>query len=118
MLRKFEEVGVRIDGVAYGLFSGEAEFDRTGQVVTITVEPSDTGGPPLVLDISKLVPERIALRRKYGNGFLEDGSSEVRSHARRYELFMAMSETIEKAYADDIRDYLADVRQTSRFDAA
>jgi hypothetical protein len=118
MLRKFEELGVSIDGVGYGLFSGEAEFDRAGQVVIIKVEPSDAGGPHLVLDIAKLIPERIALRRKYGSGFLEDGGSEVRSHARRYELFMALSETIEKAYADDIRDYLADVRESSRFDAA
>ena len=118
MLLKFEELGVGIDGIAYGLFSGEAEFDRAGQVVNITVEPSDAGDPPLVLDISKLIPERIALRRKYGTGFLEDGGSEIRSHARRYELFMALSETIEKVYADDIRDYLADVRETSRFDVA
>lgn len=118
MLRKFEELGVNIDGVGYGFFSGEAEFDRAGQVVNIRIDPPDAGDPPLVLDIGKLVPERIALRRKYGSAFLEDGGSEIRSHARRYVLFMALSETIEKAYPDDIRDYLADVRQTSRFDAA
>jgi hypothetical protein len=56
------------------------------------------------LDIAKRIPERIALRRKYGSGFLKAGGSDARSHARRYELFMALSDTIEKAYADDIRD--------------
>ena len=118
MQRKFEELGISIDGVAYGLFSGEAEFDRGGRVVIITIEPPVIDDAPLVLDIGKLVPERIALRRKYGIDFLEDGGSEVRGHTRRYDLFMALSETIEKAFADDIRDYLADVGETSHFDAA
>jgi hypothetical protein len=39
MLRKFEELGVNIDGVGYGFFFGEAEFDRTGEVVRITIDP-------------------------------------------------------------------------------
>jgi len=118
MLRKFEELGVNIDGVGYGFFFGEAEFDRAGEVVRITIDPPEAGNPPLVLDIAKLVPERVALRRKYGSSFLDICGSDARSHARRYELFMALSDTIEKAYADDIRDYVADVRDTSRFDAA
>jgi hypothetical protein len=118
MLRKFEEIGINIDGIGYGFFFGEAEFNRAGEVMRITLDAPEVGDPPLVLDIAKLIPERIALRRKYGSSFFDVPASDIRSHARRYELFMALSETIEKAYADDIRDYVADVRDTSRFDAA
>ena len=32
---------------------------------------------------------------------------------KRYELFMALSDTIKKAYAEDIGDYLADVRDNA-----
>jgi hypothetical protein len=74
--------------------------------VRITLDPPEAGNPPLTL------------RHKYGSGFLENDGSDVQSHARQYELFMALSDTIEKSYADDIRDYVADVRDTSRFDAA
>ena len=97
MQRTFEELGVNIEGFSSAT-SGEAEFDQAGDVVNITIEPSGADSASLVLDISKLVPERIALRRKYGSSFLAVGGA-VRSHARQYELFMALSETIKKAYA-------------------
>jgi hypothetical protein len=116
--RTFEELGVMIEGVAYGHFSGEAEFDRAGQVVVIQLERSSLQGEPLTLDIEKLVMERIALRRKYGNWFFENGGSDVPGHVRKYELFMALAENIEKVFADDVREYLADDDETARFDAA
>lgn len=118
MLRTFEELGVSIDGVQYGLFSGEAEFDRAGDVVQITLDPVSANAQPLVLDIAKLVSERIGLRRRYGSAFLDAPSSDVRSHVRRYELFTALSDTLDKIFADDVRDFISDAQETSRFDAA
>ena len=72
MYRNFEEVGVAIGSVAYGHFTGEAQFDENGQVVRIDVEDERFSGPALTLDIEQLVRERIALRRKYGVVFLEE----------------------------------------------
>jgi hypothetical protein len=116
--RTFEELGVMIDGVPYGHFSGEAEFDRAGQVVVIELERSSFQGEPLTLDIEKLTRERIALRGKYGTWFLENGGADVPGHVRKYELFMALAENIEKVFDDDIREYLADNRETARSGAA
>jgi hypothetical protein len=110
--RTFEELGVMIDGIAYGHFAVEAEFDRAGQVVVIELEPSSFQGERLTLDIEKLIRERIALRRKYGSWFFENGGADVPSHIRKYELFMALAENIEKVFADDVRQLLADVAET------
>jgi hypothetical protein len=110
MHRTFEELGVTVKGVAYGQFTGEVQFDATGSVVQIDVECQNFGGSALTLDIEELVRERIRLRRKWGLGFLEEGSAEVTDHARRFVLFQALAETIEKTFADDILQYIEDAR--------
>ena len=94
MHRTFEEMGVTVDGVSYGHFTGEAQFDVTGQVVQIDVECENFGGRPLTLDIEALVRERIQLRRKYGVAFLEDGASAVRSHNVQFVLFQALARLV------------------------
>jgi hypothetical protein len=110
MHRTFEELGVTVKGVAYGQFTGEVQFDATGSVVQIDVECQNFGGSALTLDIEELVRDRIRLRRKWGLGFLEEGSAEVTDHARMFVLFQALAETIEKTFADDIRQYVEDAR--------
>jgi hypothetical protein len=110
MHREFEELGLTICGVGYGHFTGEVQFDETGAPVIIDIETANFGGSPLRLDIEDLVRERIALRRKLGTGFLEDGGAEVREHASKWTLFQGLSESIETRFKDDIIDYLADVR--------
>jgi hypothetical protein len=95
MHRKFEEVGVTIGSVPYGHFAGEAQFDENGQVVQIDLEDERFAGPALTLDIEQLIRERIALRRKYGVAFLEEGASDVQTHARKFFLFQALSERLE-----------------------
>jgi len=114
MHRTFEEMGVTVDGVSYGHFTGEAQFDVTGQVVQIDVECENFGGRPLTLDIEALVRERIQLRRKYGVAFLEDGASAVRSHNVQFVLFQALADSLEARFAEDIRQYIEDARTPGR----
>jgi hypothetical protein len=120
MHRTFEELGVTVDGVSYGHFTGEAQFDVTGQVVQIDIECENFGGRPLALDIDHLVRERIQLRRKYGVAFLEDSATEVRSHNLRFVLFQGLSDTLEARFASDIRQYIEDAKaqEPDRSDAA
>ena len=120
MYRKFEEVGVAIGGVAYGHFTGEAEFDENGQVVRIDVEDERFSGPSLTLDIEQLIRERIALRRKYGVAFLEENAPDVRTHARKFVLFQALAERLEVRFDEDIREYVEATRMppADRYSAA
>lgn len=108
MHRTFEELRVTIGNVAYGYFTGEAQFDVTGSVVQVDIESQGLGGPPLTLDIEELVRERMRLRRKWGTGFLDKGSAEVIAHNRKFVLFQALAQTIEATFADDIRRYVED----------
>ena len=120
MHRTFEELGVTVDGVSYGNFTGEAQFDATGQAVLIDIECENFGGRPLTLDIEALVRERIQLRRKHGVAFLEDGGYAVRSHNVRFVLFQALAETLATRFAEDIRQYIEDARtpESNRSDVA
>jgi hypothetical protein len=111
MYRNFEEVGVAIGSVAYGHFTGEAQFDENGQVVRIDVEDERFSGPVLTLDIEQLIRERIALRRKYGVAFLEEGAPDVQTHARKFFLFQALVERLEAQFAEGIREYVAEARE-------
>ena len=93
MHRTFEELGVTIDGVEYGHFTGEVQFDRDGSVGVVDIEQSTFQGPPLRLEIDGLLIERSQLRNKYGAAFLtEHGAEDLRSHRRRFELFRALAE--------------------------
>lgn len=83
---------------------------RRGPLFRSMIECENFGGPALTLDIEELVRERIRLRRKWGLGFLEEGSAEVTDHARKFVLFQALAETIEKTFAEDIRQYIEDTR--------
>jgi hypothetical protein len=86
--RTFEEVGVAIDGVDYGHFTGEVQFDPDGTVAIIDIERSDFDGRPLRLDLDSLLTERANLRNKHGMAFLADyPGDDVRSHRRRLELY-------------------------------
>src|SRR5271169_4600938 len=110
MHREFEELGIAVGGIDYGHFTGEVQFDETGAPVIIDIERSGFVGGALRLDIEELVRERIKLRCKHGKAFLEDGSFEIREHARKWSLFQGLSESIERRFKEDIRDFLAEVR--------
>ncbi len=120
MHREFEELGVTIGGVAYGHFTGETQFDETGQPVIIDCEGSAFNSKPIRLEIDELVRERIALRRKLGVGFLEDGGVEVREHLKKWVLFQALSDSLMSTFREDIEDYLAEIKGSrgTRWNAA
>jgi DNA end-binding protein Ku len=110
---------VVVDGVDYGHFTGEAQFDDGGNAVVIEVERANFRGPPMTLDIEQLVNERIALRRKHGAMVLEETTREVLSHRRRFELFQALAESIEVALGNDVRQEITDARAAGpEWDAA
>jgi hypothetical protein len=46
------------------------------------------------------------------------GGQQAQQHARKWYLFFGLSESLEDAFRDDIRDYVSEVRDASRFDAA
>ena len=110
MHREFEELGVSVAGIDYGFFAGEAEFDQSRQPVVIHIEPNAATGKALTLAIDDLVRERIALRRKLGVGFLEDGGHDVREHLKKWVLFQTLSDSLVSLFEDDIRDLLAERR--------
>jgi hypothetical protein len=114
MHRKFEEVGFDVGGGSYGLFSGEAEWDTHGDIVAIELETSGTDGKPLALSIQELVRERIALRQKYGIGFLEQTERAPLDHARRWFLFQGLSDALQDIYAEDVEDALVSLRTDAR----
>lgn len=118
MHRSFEELGAVVDGIAYGHFTGEAQFDETGSVVVIDIEGSSFDGPTLTLGIDDLVRERINLRRRYGVDFESAGGAAARAHVIKFTLFQSLSVALELRYRDDIQDYLVDVREGRAADAA
>jgi diphthamide synthase (EF-2-diphthine--ammonia ligase) len=119
MHREFEELGVNVGDVLYGHFTGEAQFDETGQAVIIDIEASGFNSKALGLDIEDLVRQRIALRRKLGITFLEDGGEEVSEHALKWALFQGLSDSVEALFKEDIEDYLADlIAGSAHWDAA
>jgi hypothetical protein len=106
--RTFEEVGVEIDGIAYGHFTGEVQFDPDGSVALIAIERSGFQGPPLRLDQDTLLTERANLRNKHGMAFMADyPEDEVRSHRRRFEIYRALAETLGAKFADGASEYKA-----------
>jgi hypothetical protein len=113
--RTFEELGVTIDGVPYGHFTGEVQFDADGSVALIDIERSRFEGPPLRLDLDSLLIERSQLRTKYGAAFLaEDGGEDVRSHRRRFELFRALAATLESMFEGDVLEYFRQARMDAK----
>jgi hypothetical protein len=119
MQREFQELGVTVGGIEYGHFTGEVQFDETGQAVVIDIEASGFNSKALRLDIEDLVRQRIALRRKLGITFLEDGSEEVSEHALKWTLFQALSDSVEARFKEDIEEYVAEiVAGSAHWDAA
>ena len=116
MHRTFEELGVTIDGVEYGHFTGEVQFDPDGSVGVVDIEQSTFQGPPLRLEIDGLLIERSQLRNKYGAAFLtEHGAEDLRSHRRRFELFRALAESLQAAFEGDVaRAFPASTRRRQR----
>jgi hypothetical protein len=114
MHRKFEELGFNVSGSTYGHFTGEAEWDVSGQVIAIELEVAGFSGKPLMLEIGELVRERRELRRKYGTGFLEETEPAVREHARKWLLFEALSDALRDVFAEDVDDHLSAVRADAR----
>jgi hypothetical protein len=113
--RTFEEVGGGIDGVDYGHFTGEVQFDPDGSVALVDIERSDFQGPPLRLDLDTLLIERTRLRNKYGISFMTDyPGDDVRSHRRRFELYRALAETLEAKFTDDVTEYFRQARQDAK----
>jgi hypothetical protein len=117
MQRKFQEIGVAVAGQRLGLFDGEVEFDNAGRVVCIEIFDQE-GKNQIRLAIEDLFQERVKLRMAYGTDFLEMGGQQAQQHARKWYLFFGLSESLEDAFRDDIRDYVSEVRDASRFDAA
>jgi hypothetical protein len=115
---QFEELSVRLDGVGYGFFNGEAVIDDFGDPVTIEVEAISAGAKNLRLDIAELVQERIKLRRSGGSGFLESESADVREHLKKWVLFHALSEGLRHQYKEAIADHLLDRWSTPQRDIA
>jgi hypothetical protein len=108
--RTFEELGVSIDGIAYGRFSGEVQFDPEG-AASIDIDRSQSKGPPLHLNLDELLAERARLRKEHGDAMLADYPGvEVRSHRRRFELFWALAETLDTLFADDVVEYFLQAR--------
>ena len=115
MHRPFEEVGVAIDGVACGHFSGEAQFDPDGSLALVDIERSSFQGPPLRLELEGLLIERSQLRNKYGIAFMADyPGDDVRSHRRRFELYGALAETLEAEFADEVVEYFERAREDAK----
>ena len=115
MHRTFEEVGVAIDGIGYGHFTGEVQFDPDCLVALIDIERSDFQGPPLRLDLDTLLSEQSRLRNKYGIAFMTDyPGDDVRSHRRRFELYRALAETLEAKFTDDVIEYFQQARQDAK----
>lgn len=117
MHRKFEEVGVAVYGHRLGLFDGEVEFDTAGHVACLDILNHD-GNDHIRLAIDDLLQERVKLRMAYGTDFLEMGGRQAQQHARKWYLFFRLSESLEEAFREDIGDHIADIRDTSRSDAA
>jgi hypothetical protein len=112
--RSFEERGVAIDGVDYGYFTGNVQFEA-GSVALVDIERSDFQGPPLRLDLDTLLIERSRLRNKYGIAFMTDyPGDDVRSHRRRFELYRTLAETLEKKFAGDAVEYFQQARQDAK----
>ena len=119
MHRTFEELGVTIDGVEYGHFTGEVQFDRDGSVGVVDIEQSTFQGPPLRLEIDGLLIERSQLRNKYGAAFLtEHGAEDLRSHRRRFELFRALAESLEVAFERDVLEHFRQARADAKGSSA
>ncbi len=118
MRREFEEVGVEIAGNTWGHFTGSAEWDDFGQVVTIDVEQSGFGNASLRLDIADLVRERGVLRRKYGAAWLEENDREVQANARMWFLFHGLSEALQAIFAEDVLEDQRELRAERRRGAA
>lgn len=115
MQRTFEELGMTIDGVEYGHFTGEAQFDPDGSVALVDIERSSFQGAPLRLDLDSLLLERSRLRNKHGAAFMADYPGEdVRSHRRRCELYRALAEMLEAKYADEVAEYFHQARQDAK----
>ena len=119
MHRPFEEVGVLIDGVAYGHFTGEAQFDPDGSLALIDIERSSFQGAPLRLQLDSLLIERSQLRNKYGIAFMADyPEDDIRSHRRRFELYRALAETLEAEFADEVVEYFQRAREDAKGSSA
>jgi hypothetical protein len=113
--RTFEELGVTIDGVEYGHFTGEVQFEPDGSVGVVDIERSKFQRPPLRLEIDSLLIERSQLRNKYGAAFLtEQGPEDLQSHRRRFELFRALAESLQVAFEDDIIEHFRQARADAK----
>jgi hypothetical protein len=118
MHRTFADIGVTIDGIRYGHFTGQAQFDREGSVEHLALERGD-GRSPLSLEIDRLIIERSRLRENLGSAALTSFAPEIQSHRRRLELFQALAESLEAMFAEDIRQHVAkSCRQSSGRTAA
>lgn len=117
MHKNFEEIGVSVDGQKLGLFDGEVEFDDAGHAVCIEIVDHE-GQRTFKVAIEDLLRERVKLRMNYGTDFLEMGGRPAQEHARKWYLFFGLSESLEDAFRDEIRDHVAEARDIRRFDAA
>jgi hypothetical protein len=108
----FEELGVTPGKVSFGHFTGEAQFNDAGAVDQIDLARDSF--EELNLDVEKLFQVRTLLRRKYGSAYLEHWSNEVTTYHRKSVVFEALAETIERVYAEDIRDYLAEIKGVTK----
>ena len=108
-------LGVTIEGVEYGHFTGEVQFEPDGSVGVIDLERSTFQGRSLRLEIDSLLIERSQLRNKYGAAFLtEHGAEDLRSHRRRFELFRALAESLQAAFEGDVIEHFRQARSDAK----
>jgi len=117
MQQKFEEFGVSIDGKAVTLFNGAVEFDEAGTADQIWIDGYN--GETLFLDHAKLLAERHRIQ----NDMSQYGRPLVELMRRNSEFFLkaslwqSLAPALEKHFAEEIEDMLADVEDGPEFDA-
>lgn len=102
----FDELSIPSGVFDYGVFSGEAELDISGEPVVIELEGTTKDSINWRLDFAELTRERIALRRARGTAFLDSDDAEVLEHLKKWVLFHALSQSLKATFKEEISDYL------------
>ncbi len=107
MEREFDEAGLYLLGQHYGMFSGSVQFDTSGQVDCIDIDPQD-GHKSLRLDFDELVRERAAIQKRldWQPMPLCELLHREASFFKKWMLLQGLRNTLEERFAEDIEDYI------------
>ena len=102
---QFEEVGIRIDTLPYGSFSGEFEVDQWGRIETIEIDT----------DPHCQTPARGSLRAWWSTE-MEKPAADRKPPNFKHLLFDALAKELERRFSEKIEAYLynADVARDER----